>query len=235
MILAAGKGTRLRPITYTLPKPLIDVNGLSLIERHLENLSDAGFSKALINVSYLGHLIHEKLGLSYKNMQLEYSFEPESPLETAGGIAFAQPWLPNCSPFLVINADIWCDWPLRNAFQASTHLKKNKLLAHLILVNNVTQNGGDFFLSKKFLSRFDKGDANSIPLKLTYSGIGIYSPLLFTSVVRGTRLPLTDLLFPAIDEKLVSGEFFSGYWADAGTRQRLSTLRKTLTKNHQRL
>ena len=115
MILAAGKGKRLRPITNRIPKPLVRINGIPILAYHFEKLYVAGFRQVFVNISYLGHLIMKEFGNSYKGLNIRYSLEPDPPLETAGGILFARPWDITNKPFLVINADVWCDWNVQNA------------------------------------------------------------------------------------------------------------------------
>ncbi len=225
MILAAGKGERLKPITNKIPKPLIKINGKSLIEYHLENLNNAGFKKVLINVSYLGNLIYEKIGCSYKNLLIFYSFEPDPPLDTAGGISFAQPWTNIQEPFLILNADIWFDWPLKKAFKFFNLIRNKDLLAHLILIENNEFKKNDFYLDNGLVKK-NTCYSNHSKKMLTYSGCGIYSPKLFLKIERGKKFPLVKLLNNASDRNLISGERFTGEWFDVGTRARLKKLKK---------
>ena len=211
LLLAAGRGERLRPITDKIPKPLVKIANKTLIEYHLENLVNAGFKEVIINLSHLGHLIEEYLGDGSRfNLNIEYSQEGEDPLETAGGIVHALPKFDN-KPFLVINADIWCDHPLSFA-----NLSTNKL-AHLVLVNNPEHNEkGDF--AYEFGKIYNKGKN-----LLTFSGIGVYNPKLFANLDHGIR-PLAPILRKAIDDQLISAEYFSGNWFDVGTQQRLEVV-----------
>jgi len=209
MLLAAGLGKRLRPITDKTPKPLVKVAGKPLIEYHLENLNTAGFKEVVINLSHLGNMIQDHLGDgSQFDLHIEYSSEGESPLETAGGIIHALPLLGD-EPFLVLNADIWCDHKLSFA-----NLSGDKL-AHLVLVNNPSHNtDGDF--TYEFGNIYNTGEN-----RLTYSGIGIYDPKLFKNYA-AEKLALAPILRGAIDEKLISAEYFTGNWFDIGTKERLT-------------
>ena len=129
MILAAGRGKRLKPITDSTPKPLISINGKSLITKHLENLDRANFTHVVINLSYLGSKICRQFGYIFgKNLSISYSFEPSRALETAGGIAYAEPWNKVNDPFLVLNGDIWSDWDARQAYDIAKKIKKKQTL-----------------------------------------------------------------------------------------------------------
>ncbi len=225
MILAAGKGERLKPITNKTPKPLVEINGKPLIEYHLEKLNKAGFKKVFINVSHLGNLIYERVGHSYKSLSIFYSFEPNPPLDTAGGISFAQPWTDVLEPFLVLNADIYFDWPLKKAFKFFTLIRKKELMAHLVLVENKEFKNNDFYLHNGFVKRNSSLADNSDKM-LTYSGCGVYSPKLFLKIERGRKFPLVELLNNASDRNLISGEKYLGEWFDVGTKARLKKLKK---------
>ncbi len=208
MILAAGRGERLRPMTDKIPKPLIRVAGKPLIEHHLDRLKAAGYEEIIVNLSHLGDLIRERLGDGRRlGVRIEYSREGEEPLETAGGIIHALPLLGE-EPFLVINGDIWCDHPL--AFAELTQGKQ----AHLVLVDNPPHNpAGDFFYENGKI--FARGD----PL-LTFGGIGVYHPALFKDRPAG-KSPLAPILRTAINNGRVSAEHFTGKWFDIGTAERL--------------
>lgn len=208
MILAAGRGERLRPMTDKIPKPLIHVAGKPLIEHHLDRLKAAGYEEIVVNLSHLGDLIQERLGDGRRlGVRIEYSREGEQPLETAGGIIHALPLLGE-EPFLVINGDIWCDHPL-----AFAELAQGKQ-AHLVLVDNPPHHpAGDFFYENGKI--FTRGD----PL-LTFGGIGVYHPTLFKDHPAG-KSPLAPILRTAIDDDLVSAEHFTGKWFDIGTAERL--------------
>jgi MurNAc alpha-1-phosphate uridylyltransferase len=223
MILAAGRGERMRPLTDTLPKPLLQAGGKALIEYHLENLARAGFTEIVINHAYLGSKIENTLenGERY-GVKIYYSHEPLV-LETAGGIANALPLLTNAcrnSPFLVVNADIYCEFDFALMLPALQHMRANPAsnLAHLVLVDNPAHHPeGDFAL-----------DADQVKLsggeKFTFSGIGVYQPRLFNAVKQNTATKLAPLLRQAITDVKVSGVHFNGIWIDVGTPARLSYL-----------
>ena len=219
MILAAGHGTRMRPLTDHTPKPLLKVGGKPLIIWHIENLKQAGFEDIIINIAWLGDQIPAALGDgSQFGVNLHYSDEQnEGALETAGGIVKALPLLGN-EPFLVVNGDVWCDY----SYSTQTPLKGNDQ-AHLILVNNPEHNpDGDFSLSKR---RVDSKD-NSHD-KHTFSGIGYYHPDLFKNLPKG-KLALAPVLHKAMQKNEVSGELFKGDWLDIGTPERLEKLNSRL-------
>lgn len=216
MILAAGRGTRMRPLTEHTPKPLLPVGGKALIVWHIEKLAQAGFHEIVINIAWLGGQIPEALGDGSRwNVRLHYSDEQdEGALETAGGIIKALPLLGN-EPFLVVNGDVWCDYPcLPRSLAGNT-------LAHLVLVQNPPHNpDGDFAL--------DQGQVNSTGYpRYTFSGIGYYHPQLFAGLPYGKR-PLAPLLREAMQQNQVSGELFAGDWRDIGTPQRLHELDQQL-------
>lgn len=208
MLLAAGLGKRLRPITDTTPKPLVKIAGKPLIEYHLENLANAGYKEVVINLSYLGQLIEQHLGDGSRfGLSIEYSWEGEKPLETAGGIIKALPLLGD-KPFLVMNADIWSNHSLSFAKLS------NDKLAHLVLINNPEHNPkGDF--SYEFGKVYNSGNN-----QLTFSGIGIYSPEVFNNLST-EKLALAPILRKLVDQELVSAEYFTGNWFDIGTQERL--------------
>ncbi|MEJ2114662.1 MAG: nucleotidyltransferase family protein [Gammaproteobacteria bacterium] len=217
ILLAAGLGERLRPLTDKIPKPLIEVAGKPLIEYHLENLKSAGFKKVVINLSHLGEMIKEHLGDGTRfNLEIEYSQEGQQPLETAGGIIKALPLLGK-KPFLVMNADIWCNHAL--CFANLTHDK----LAHLVLVDNPKHNvKGDF--AYEFGKIYNTGKN-----LLTFSGIGIYNPKIFRDFATEKRA-LAPILRGLIDKQLVSAEYFTGNWFDIGTQERLAEAEFFITK-----
>lgn len=216
MILAAGRGERLRPLTDVTPKPLIKVAGKSLIEYHIENLASSGFKEIIINTAWLAEKIHLALGdgSSY-GVTIHYSDEGTA-LETAGGIINALPMLGD-EPFLVINGDICC------GFDFSTLPKlKPPIQAHLVLVNNPEHNqDGDFSLQNGMIC--NAGDSMN-----TYSGIGIYSAEFFKGQTRGA-LPLAPIIRNKCEHNLVSGQFYDGLWTDVGTVERLQELEKQLS------
>ena len=217
MILAAGRGERLRPLTDETPKPLIKVAGKSLIEYHLLNLANAGFTDIVINTAWLANKIHETLGEGNRyGVSIQYSDEG-SALETAGGIINALSLLGN-EPFLVVNGDTWCDFD----FLTLPDLK-DKTQAHLVLVNNPEHNPrGDFAIAEGLL-------CNQGTPKYTYSGIGIYSPGFFSDVTQGVR-PLAPMLKKKAEKKLITAQCFTGLWTDVGSIERLHTLEEALRK-----
>lgn len=215
MILAAGRGERMRPLTDRTPKPLLPVAGKPLIVWHLERLARAGFRDIVINHAHLGDEIEALLGDGDAwNVTIHYSAEPAGALETAGGIANALPLLGH-APFLVVNGDIFCDWDFARARGALT----DDMLAHLVLVDNPPHHPhGDFAFDGAKL-----GAGRTAPM-LTYGGIGIFRPELFADIPRGTIAPLAPLLHDAIAAGQVSGEYHPGRWVDVGTPERLTAL-----------
>jgi len=216
MILAAGRGERLRPLTDTTPKPLLKVAGKYLIEYHLTRLAQAGFQEVIVNVAWLGQQIIDAIGDGKKyQLQIIYSNEHDQVLETGGGIHHALPLLGE-QPFLVVNADIWTNYPFQQLHDFSL---KDKV--HLVLVDNPEHHKqGDFALADGRLIEAGKS-------LLTYSGIGIYSADFFTGAKPG-RFPLAPMLRKAIAENKASGERFEGDWQDIGTPQRLNDLNTAL-------
>ncbi|MEZ5535009.1 MAG: nucleotidyltransferase family protein [Thiolinea sp.] len=217
MILAAGHGTRMRPLTDHTPKPLLKVGGKPLIVWHIEKLTRAGYRDIVINIGWLGDQIPAALGSGEQwGVTLHYSDEQqEGVLETAGGIIKALPLLGD-EPFLVINGDVWCDYPCHPVKLAPADL------AHLILVNNPPHHpDGDFSLRNRRVLDDKKQVCH------TFSGIGYYRPELFAGLEYGKR-PLAPLLCHAMRDKLVSGELYQGEWLDIGTPERLQVLNKTL-------
>ena len=214
MILAAGRGERMRPLTDVLPKPLLKVKGKALIVWHLEKLAKAGFEEVVINIAHLGYKIPEYLGDgSEYGLHISYSDEQiTGALESAGGIKKALPLLGE-ETFLVVNGDVFCDY----AFDLSFDLRGKK--SHLILVKNPPHNpNGDFGLNDTLLLN----DANE---KYTFSGIGYYNPKLFDDV-NESKSALAPLLRSEIDKKKISGEIHHGIWHDIGTPQRLEDINK---------
>jgi len=216
MILAAGRGERLRPLTDTIPKPLVQVGELSLIEWHIKRLQQSGINEIVINISYLADQIKNMLGDGKRYaVHLHYSEEPETAFETGGGIVQALPLLGD-KPFVVINGDIWTD------FQFNL-LSEPKNLAHLILVDNPSQHpSGDFILNDNLVSDETAGD------RFTFSGIGVYRPELFAGYTPGKRFPLAPILKNAMQSNQVTGEHYKGQWYDIGSIDRLQQLRKQL-------
>ncbi|MBL0074817.1 MAG: nucleotidyltransferase family protein [Rhodocyclaceae bacterium] len=225
MILAAGRGERMRPLTDTCPKPLLAVGGKPLIVWHLERLAAAGFVDVIINHAHLGALIEKALGNGQRwRLNIQYSPEPEGALETAGGIAQALPLLGD-APFLVINGDIFCDWNPALAVHALSAEK----LAHLVMVPNPPQHPkGDFYLNEGCIKApVGAGDTPSY----TFSGIGIYRPEMFANILHGSRAKLAPLLVAAMATNKISGELHSGTWLDIGTPDRLTAVNELIAKS----
>lgn len=227
MILAAGRGERMRPLTDTMPKPLLKAGGHALIEHQLISLARAGFTGIVINHAYLGEMIENALGTGERyGVRIRYSPE-QVVLETAGGIANALPLLTGESgdqPFLVVNADIFCAMDYATLLPAFQTMQSDaeQRLAHLVLVDNPPHHAaGDFALEHGRVVL--NGDA-----KLTYSGIGIYRAELFDGIQPGLPVKLAPLLRQAMQAGQVSGEYFSGRWIDVGTPERLELLDKQL-------
>ncbi|HUV99204.1 MAG TPA: nucleotidyltransferase family protein [Gallionella sp.] len=224
MLLAAGRGERMRPITDHIPKPLLEVAGKPLIVRHIENLVRAGISELVINHAHLGAQIEQALGDGSRfGARIQYSPEAHA-LETAGGIANALPLLGN-GPFAVINGDIFCDYDFACLHERAARLVANGDTAHLVLVDNPPQHpGGDFGLNQLRVT-------DSVP-RFTFSGIGIYRPALFAGIPRGSIAPLAPLLRAQIALAKVSGEHHPGLWVDVGTPQRLAELDRQVSTLH---
>jgi MurNAc alpha-1-phosphate uridylyltransferase len=213
MILAAGRGERMRPLTDHTPKPLLQVGGKSLIVWHLERLARAGFKEVIINHAYLGNQIETALG-NGSQWGLTIRYSPEAiALETAGGIAQALPLLGDV-PFLVVNGDVFTEID----FLKLTDALIPGSLAHLVMVDNPPQHPeGDFaYLNRKLLTEGQP--------KLTFSGIGVYHPDLFENIIPGEAAKLAPLLKEAIANGLVTAEHYQGVWHDIGTPQRLAEL-----------
>lgn len=213
MILAAGRGERLRPLTDRIPKPLVEAGGKPLLAWHLERLAAAGCRQAVINVAHLGERIVECIGDGSRyGIELRYSREAE-PLETAGGIAAALPLLGQ-EPFLVVNADVYCECDFARLLGTSLGDRR----AHLVLIPNPPHHpGGDFVLEGGWVG-------NEGGPRYTYAGISVLSPALVSRVRRGDKAQLAPLLREAAGQRLVSGERYDGVWHDIGTRERLSAL-----------
>ncbi len=219
MILAAGRGERMRPLTDHVPKPLLEVGGKPLIVWHIERLAAAGFHDIVINHAHLGSQVEAALGNGERfGVSIRYSPEGEA-LETAGGIAQALPLLGD-APFLVVNGDIFTDYD----FGLLRDAPADNQLAWLVLVNNPEHNGrGDFALEGG--SVVERGEELH-----TFSGIGVYRPELFSGVPRGCKAKLAPLLREAMRSGKVGGEYYAGCWVDVGTPQRLAELDRTLNE-----
>ena len=216
MILAAGFGARLRPLTETTPKPLLKVGGKPLLQYHLQRLAAAGITELVINTSWLAQQIEDYFGDgSDFGVSIDWSREAQ-PLETGGGIANALPLL-GSEPFLLINGDVWTDFPLQ-----SISLDQDAD-AHLVMVANPEHNpSGDFAVADNLVS-YGAGP------KYTFSGISVFRPQLFADV-RHDCFPLRDVMRPAILSGRVTGSVYNGQWWDIGTVERLTQLDNNLNK-----
>lgn len=216
MILAAGKGERLRPLTLHTPKPLVRAAGVPLIEYHVRALAAAGFTELVINHAWLGQQIEDYLGDGVRfGVRIAYSAEGE-PLETGGGIFQALPLLGD-QPFVLVNGDIFTDYPFAQLRRPLSGL------AHLVLVANPTHHaGGDFCLQGGQVSDAQAGEGN-----LTYSGLAVLSPALFAECQPGA-FKLAPSLRQAMAAGQVSGEQFAGCWVDVGTHERLAEVERLL-------
>jgi len=223
MILAAGRGERMRPLTDVTPKPLLQAGGKPLIVWHIERLAQAGFCDLVINHAHLGAQIETALGDGSRfGVSIRYSAETEA-LETAGGIANALTLL-GSEPFLVVNGDVFCDYDFSalTAKRADMATHPDDTLAHLVLVDNPGHHlAGDFgLLNGKVVADGEHS--------FTFSGIGLYQPSLFRNVLPGSKARLAPLLREAIAARKVSGEHYCGRWMDVGTPERLKQLDESL-------
>lgn len=223
MILAAGLGTRMRPLTDHCPKPLLPVGGKPLIVHHIERLAAAGFTELVINTAHLGEQIEAALESGARwGVQIAFSREPE-PLETGGGIFQALPMLSDGrAPFMLINGDIWCDVDL-----AALPNQPPLGLAHLLLVDNPLHHPqGDFVLHPDGTVADGSGAQSG---RLTFAGISVLHPALFARQSAGA-FPLAPLLRQAMAEGKVSGQYHGGGWVDVGTPERLASLDEQLKR-----
>ena len=251
MILAAGRGERMRPLTDRIPKPLLEAGGKPLIVWHIERLVKAGITELVINHAHLGAQIEQRLGDGSRfGAHIQYSAEG-SALETAGGIAYALPLLGD-APFTVVNGDIYCDYDFSLLHERANALHAGGDMAHLVLVDNpVHHPQGDFLLQgnritpdkaqssildpRSFTQQLGvqplscAGKTLAVPL-LTFSGIGLYHPSLFSHIPRGSVAPLAPLLRAQITQRKISGEYHAGVWVDVGTPQRLAELDAQLSR-----
>ena len=222
MILAAGEGQRMRPLTLTTPKPLLCVHGTPLIVHHIQRLVAAGITDIIINTAYLGAQIHAALGDGRSfGASIRYSHEGATGLETAGGIRRALPLLGR-NPFILVNADIYTDYDYRQLKTPS------QTPAHLVLVNNPPQHPkGDFHLEYGLVRNLHATTHSHHPAPtLTYSGIARLHPQLFHDIPPGKH-PLAPILRHAADLGQISGEHYQGAWHDIGTPERLEALNQT--------
>lgn len=219
MILASGRGERMRPLTDRNPKPLLEVGGKPLIQYHVEALCAAGIRQLVINHAWLGEMIEARLGdgASY-GAEIAYSAEGEIPLETGGGIKKALPLLGQ-GPFIVVNGDIWTDFDFKLVPCPSAGY------AHIVLVENPPHHqDGDFTLRDGHVCVKNNG------VSYTYSGIGVFTPEFFEDSPAGV-FPLAPLLRRAMDRQRVSGEIYHGLWFDIGTPERLAFINNRLTNS----
>ena len=216
MILAAGRGERMRPFTDQTPKPLLQVNGIPLIEHHIAALVRGGILDIVINLAWLGRQIRDWIGDGTKyGIKVTYSDEGPEALETGGGVFRALPLLGN-APFWLINGDIFC------AYDYGAQRLADGMLGHLVMVPNPRHNAtGDFSL-------VDGKVTERAARTLTYSGIAVLHPDLFAGAVDG-KFPLAPLLNDAIGHGALSGELFAGRWIDVGTPERLAALDRLLS------
>lgn len=239
MILAAGRGERMRPLTDLMPKPLLKVGGKPLIVWHLERLAEAGFKEIVINHAHLGAQIENALGNGAQwGLSIQYSPEKEA-LETAGGIANALDLLTErgvkAEPFLVVNGDVYTEIDFKSPVsifnaglqgntQAASGGVKN-VMAHLVLVDNPPQHpNGDFAIDSGMLK-------NVGTQMLTFSGVGVYHPDLFAEVVKGQPAKLAPLLRKAIENNVATAQYYQGIWHDIGTPERLKSLDENLLRH----
>jgi MurNAc alpha-1-phosphate uridylyltransferase len=228
MILAAGRGERMRPLTDRCPKPLLPAGGRALIAHLLDALARAGLSRVVVNTAHLGERLEQALGDGRAHgLRIDWSREGEA-LETAGGIALAleRGLLPHDEPFLLVNGDIWTDLDFSSFVgRARRALDDPRIDVHLLLVDNPPHHvAGDFDLrATRVVSRPQSGDE-----RLTYAGVGVYRPRLFADLVPGTRAPLAPRLFAARDRDALCAERHRGRWFDIGTPQRLAELDRAL-------
>ena len=229
MVLCAGRGERMRPLTDHCPKPLLQAGGLSLLGHILQRIHAAGLRRVVINHAYLGAQIEHAIGDGSRfGLSVRYSAEATA-LETAGGIATALPLL-GPGRFLVINGDTWSDIDLAALAQHAQGAAAGEL-AHLVLVNNPAHNpDGDFWLSGAQVSSLMPAaqTAQTDARRLTFSGTGVYHPALFQHTAPGQAAPLAPLLRQAMADQRVSGRLHVGQWRDIGTPQRLAELDRHL-------
>jgi MurNAc alpha-1-phosphate uridylyltransferase len=217
MILAAGRGERMRPLTDTMPKPLLQVGGKPLIEYHIDALARAGVQDIVINLAWKGSMLRDALGDGARfGIKLHYSDEGDSALETGGGIVRALPLLGE-APFIVVSGDIWCPYPF-----ASLPARLNERdVAHFVLVPNPSFHAnGDFGLQTDRV-------INAADERYTYANIGIFRPAFFEGC-RAERFPLVPIMLRRIDEARVSGELYEGRWRNIGTPAQLAELDREL-------
>jgi MurNAc alpha-1-phosphate uridylyltransferase len=241
MILAAGRGERMRPLTLSRPKPLLEVGGRALIEHHLHALAAAGFDEVVVNISWLGEQIPATLGDGSRyGLRIAYSEESPEPLETGGGIFRALPLLcpMGVEPFLVLNGDVWMEYRYARLREKFARGLPGKDQAHLVLVPNPQHNPqGDFAVEADRMVQEVPGMAADTAVaariaalpRHTFSGLGVYHPSLFNACEDGI-FKLAPLLRVAAANGRVSVELFEGDWLDIGTPERLAALNARLPK-----
>lgn len=225
MILAAGLGQRMRPLTDNLPKPMLSAGGKPLLQHHLEALAKIGVSEVIINLAYLGDKIRAFVGNGERfGLKVSYSEEPE-PLETAGALLHALPLLGD-EPFILINGDVWTDYPLATLEGYSLEADED---AHLVLVANPKFHpNGDF--SPNHQGRLENNP--DLP-KFTFAGISLIHPrLISTYPEQRNKFPLGEVLRYGLTQKRISAEVYAGNWSDVGTPERLAQLDTQLRKNN---
>jgi N-acetyl-alpha-D-muramate 1-phosphate uridylyltransferase len=223
MILAAGYGERLRPLTENTPKPLLSVGGKPLIQYHIENLAAAGIREIVVNTSWLGHMIEAYVGDGSRfGVAIHWSRE-DQPLETGGGIRRALPLL-GSEPFVLVNGDVWTDYSLASLSELRL---AEEVDAHLVLVPNPPfKEHGDFSLCERSLVHYPLDDSRSY----TFSGISVLRPELFALYPSASeKFPLRDVLAASIRAGAVTGEVFEQQWWDVGTVERLEMLNSLLS------
>ena len=216
MILAAGMGNRMRPLTLHTPKPLLEVGGKPLIVWHIEKLQKIGVQEIVINTAWLGEKLADALGDgSQFGVKILWSHEGEG-LETAGGIINALPLLGN-EPFILVNGDVWTTMD----FAPLLNVQLQDDLAHLVLVENPIQHPqGDFILAANKAYTFEQARSGE---NLTYSGVAVMHPQMFNGLESGKR-PLAPLLKQAMQQEKISAQKLQGVWVDVGTPERLNAL-----------
>jgi N-acetyl-alpha-D-muramate 1-phosphate uridylyltransferase len=227
MILAAGLGQRMRPLTDHTPKPLLKVNGKTLLDYHLKKIQAAGITEVIINLAYLGDKIVEHLqNHAYKNLSIKFSREPE-PLETGGALFHAEALLAG-SDFLLVNGDVWSDIDYQDFIQKKL---QGDNLGHLLMVPNPEFHPqGDFVLNQNTHTLEEKKDQSGC----TFAGISILSPQLIGNYpYKRTKFPLVEVFVHAIKHQQLTGEIYKGHWSDVGTPQRLQDLDHYLRSQHQ--
>ena len=221
LLLAAGRGERMRPLTDHTPKPLLEAGGQPLICWHLMRLAEAGFRQVVINLAHLGEQIVQAVGSGERwGLRVFYSRESAA-LETAGAVVYARDLL-GPKPFLMVSADVYTEFDFTDL---ASHTLAPGILARLVMVQNPAHHpAGDFCVDADGLLRKPTATAHA----LTYAGIGLFSIEMFEGIAAGSKLPLRPLLNAAVDARHIQGEIFCGRWHDVGTPERLALLRSAL-------